>query len=121
MCNVHRRITAYSEFRFHARDGKNRLPWNSYNEHFKIIEIIDDHLTFLKYEVKCLHCIRSKSLTADTRSPSNLKKTFSSKIIIAKKKLNVESKNNTTQGSIKMYGCLPFSLVEYPEFNLFYK
>jgi len=53
---------------------KNRLPWNGYNEHFKIIKIIDDHLTFLKYEVKCLHCIRSKSLTADTRSPSNLKK-----------------------------------------------
>lgn len=62
---------------------QDRLPWKGikvikgfkvYNEHFKIIKIIDDRLTHLKYEVKCIHCIRSKSLTADTRSPSNLKK-----------------------------------------------
>lgn len=68
-----------SAFFFNMEMDKDRLPWNVYNEHFKIIKIIDDHLNHIKYEVKCLHCIRSKSLTADTRSPSNLKKTFDSK------------------------------------------
>lgn len=53
---------------------KYNLSLSDYNEHFKIIKLIDDQLEYLKYEVKCYHCIRSKSLTTDARSPSNLKK-----------------------------------------------
>lgn len=71
---MHRGRRAFFFFNMEMDKDTLTLPWNVYNEHFKIIKIIDDHLNHLKYEVKCLHCIRSKSLTADTRSPSNLKK-----------------------------------------------
>lgn len=29
--------------------NKEKLPWTIYNEHFKIIKMIDDHLTYLKW------------------------------------------------------------------------
>ncbi len=51
-----------------------RLPWSTYNKHFKVLKIIDDKFSYIKYYVKCLHCVGPKTLTADTRSTSNLRK-----------------------------------------------
>jgi len=52
------------------------LPWPVYNSHFKVNKILKDndydlHKTF---EVSCNHCVTRKTLTADSRSMSNLRK-----------------------------------------------
>ncbi|CAI6375146.1 unnamed protein product [Macrosiphum euphorbiae] len=52
------------------------LPWPVYNSHFKVNKILNDndydlHKTF---EVSCNHCVTRKTLTADSRSMSNLRK-----------------------------------------------
>ncbi|CAI6370890.1 unnamed protein product [Macrosiphum euphorbiae] len=52
---------------------KSTLPWIEYNDHFKIIKLLKDQLTYQTYEVKCKHCVTTKSRTADTRSKTNLR------------------------------------------------
>lgn len=51
-----------------------KLPWDAYNKHFRIVKLIDEQMSYSKYYVKCLHCIGPKTLCADTRSTSNLRK-----------------------------------------------
>ncbi|XP_029348038.1 uncharacterized protein LOC115034755 [Acyrthosiphon pisum] len=55
-----------------------QLPWNTYNKHFKVLKIIEDKFSYMKYYVKCLHCVGPKTLSADTRSTSNLRKHLAS-------------------------------------------
>jgi len=50
-----------------------KLPWDIYNEHFKIVRLIKDEMIFQTFEVKCVHCPSTKTRTADTRSKSNLR------------------------------------------------
>lgn len=50
-----------------------KLPWDSYNNHFKIIKLLKDETTYQTFEVKCLHCASTKTRTADSRSKSNLR------------------------------------------------
>lgn len=52
---------------------KTKLPWIEYNDHFKILKLLKDQLTYQTYEVKCNHCVTTKSRTADTRSKTNLR------------------------------------------------
>lgn len=51
-----------------------QLPWNLYNKQFKVVKLIDDQMSHAKYYVKCIHCAGPKTLCADTRSTSNLRK-----------------------------------------------
>jgi len=53
--------------------NKTALPWIEYNDHFTIIKLLKDQLTYQTYEVKCKHCVTTKSRTADTRSKTNLR------------------------------------------------
>lgn len=57
-------------------DNKNEiiLPWNIYNIHYKVVKIINSCELYTTYEVSCKHCIGSKTRTADSRAPSNLRK-----------------------------------------------
>lgn len=57
-----------------SKDAEIKLPWDAYNKHFRIIKLIDEQMSYSKYYVKCLHCIGPKTLCADTRSTSNLRK-----------------------------------------------
>jgi len=51
-----------------------KLPWDEYNKHFEVVRLIEDRMSFAKYYVKCSHCVGPKTLCADTRSTSNLRK-----------------------------------------------
>jgi len=57
-----------------VKDGEMKLPWDTYNRHFRIIKLIDEQMSYSKYHVKCMHCVGPKILCADTRSTSNLRK-----------------------------------------------
>lgn len=60
-----------------------KLPWDIYNKHFLVLKLIEDQLSYSKYNVKCLHCVGFKTLCADTRSTSNLRKHLAVSILIA--------------------------------------
>ncbi|KAF0711458.1 Uncharacterized protein FWK35_00035767, partial [Aphis craccivora] len=55
-----------------------KLPWDASNKNFRIVKLIDEQMSYSKYYVKCLHCIGPKTLWADTRSISNLRKHLAS-------------------------------------------
>ena len=57
-----------------TKDTEIKLPRDAYNKHLWIIKLIDEQMSYSKYYVKCLHCIGLKTLCADTRSTSNLRK-----------------------------------------------
>lgn len=48
--------------------ASGKLPWDDYNNHFKIIKILRDEIIYQTFEVKCVHCPSTKTRTADTRS-----------------------------------------------------
>lgn len=50
----------------------SRLPWDGYNDHFKVLKILKDEIIYQTFEVKCTHCPSTKTRTADTWSKTNL-------------------------------------------------
>ena len=64
--------------------SKLELPWDHYNDHFKIVKLLKDEMIYQTYEVKCVHCPPTKTRTADSRSKSNLRNHLKVGIIIHK-------------------------------------
>lgn len=60
------------------------LPWPVYNSHFKVNKILNnnDYDLHKTFEVSCNHCVTRKTITADSRSMSNLRKHLKVGIII---------------------------------------
>lgn len=50
------------------------FPFPMYNEHFKIICVLEDKIYYKKLKVKCVNFLGTKELTIDTRSNSNIRK-----------------------------------------------
>lgn len=53
------------------------FPFPMYNEHFKVICVVEDKMYYKKLKVKCVNCPGTKELTIDTRSNSNIRKHLS--------------------------------------------
>lgn len=48
-----------------------------YNEHFKVICVLEDKIYYKKLKVKFVNCPGTKEFTIDTRSNSNIRKHLS--------------------------------------------
>lgn len=65
-------------------EPSTKLPWDHYNDHYKIVKLLKDEMIYQTYEVKCVHCPPTKTRTADSRSKSNLRNHLKVGIIIYK-------------------------------------